>query len=60
MYIYIDKLLLCDCRSVDCFRLGWPMRADADFFCLPDGELRFDKSGVSNVLTLDNLSSHFE
>ncbi|KAE8037016.1 hypothetical protein FH972_009643 [Carpinus fangiana] len=20
--------------SVDCFRLGWPMRADADFFCL--------------------------
>uniref|UniRef100_A0A2P2MMM1 1,3-beta-glucan synthase n=1 Tax=Rhizophora mucronata TaxID=61149 RepID=A0A2P2MMM1_RHIMU len=21
--------------SVDCFRLGWPMRADADFFCLP-------------------------
>ncbi|KAE9463007.1 hypothetical protein C3L33_05086, partial [Rhododendron williamsianum] len=21
--------------SVDCFRLGWPMRADADFFCVP-------------------------
>ncbi|XP_058179707.1 callose synthase 3-like [Rhododendron vialii] len=21
--------------SVDCFRLGWPMRADADFFCMP-------------------------
>ncbi|KAG0449589.1 hypothetical protein HPP92_027224 [Vanilla planifolia] len=21
--------------SVDCFRLGWPMRADADFFCQP-------------------------
>ncbi|GAB2216631.1 hypothetical protein Droror1_Dr00024407 [Drosera rotundifolia] len=21
--------------SADCFRLGWPMRADADFFCLP-------------------------
>ncbi|XP_074585983.1 callose synthase 3-like [Curcuma longa] len=21
--------------SVDCFRLGWPMRADADFFCYP-------------------------
>ncbi|XP_052193057.1 callose synthase 2-like [Diospyros lotus] len=20
--------------SLDCFRLGWPMRADADFFCL--------------------------
>nr|GMD67382.1 callose synthase 3-like [Ipomoea batatas] len=23
--------------SVDCFRLGWPMRADADFFCLSAG-----------------------
>jgi len=22
--------------SADCFRLGWPMRADADFFCQPD------------------------
>lgn len=22
--------------SVDCFRLGWPMRADADFFCPPN------------------------
>ncbi|KAH7669357.1 callose synthase protein [Dioscorea alata] len=21
--------------SVDCFRLGWPMRVDADFFCQP-------------------------
>ncbi|KAM3316109.1 hypothetical protein ACQJBY_034311 [Aegilops geniculata] len=21
--------------SADCFRLGWPMRADADFFCQP-------------------------
>lgn len=20
------------CRKVDCFRLGWPMRPDADFF----------------------------
>ncbi|KAK9283428.1 hypothetical protein L1049_011670 [Liquidambar formosana] len=28
--------------SVDCFRLGWPMLADADFFCLPP-ELRVDK-----------------
>ncbi|XP_019152063.1 PREDICTED: callose synthase 3 [Ipomoea nil] len=24
--------------SVDCFRLGWPMRADADFFCLSPGD----------------------
>ncbi|KAK4780638.1 hypothetical protein SAY87_016744 [Trapa incisa] len=23
--------------SVDCFRLGWPMRADSDFFLLPSG-----------------------
>ncbi|RYR60187.1 hypothetical protein Ahy_A04g017258 isoform D [Arachis hypogaea] len=22
--------------SADCFQLGWPMRADADFFCVPD------------------------
>lgn len=30
--------------SVDCFRLGWPMRADADFFCLPPEQLRADKN----------------
>ncbi|KAG5138789.1 hypothetical protein JHK82_023520 [Glycine max] len=30
--------------SADCFRLGWPMRADADFFCLPAEKLVFDKS----------------
>ncbi|KAL8099491.1 hypothetical protein AgCh_031937 [Apium graveolens] len=31
--------------SVDCFRLGWPMRADADFFCsLPVEKSHFDKS----------------
>ncbi|CAH9106641.1 unnamed protein product [Cuscuta epithymum] len=30
--------------SVDCFRLGWPMRADADFFCLPAGELQSKKN----------------
>ncbi|KAE9611621.1 putative 1,3-beta-glucan synthase [Lupinus albus] len=30
--------------SVDCFSLGWPMRADADFFCLPVEQLIFDKS----------------
>ncbi|XP_065625501.1 callose synthase 2 isoform X3 [Quercus suber] len=29
--------------SVDCFRLGWPMRADADFFCQPLEKLRADK-----------------
>ncbi|KAJ7957436.1 Callose synthase [Quillaja saponaria] len=30
--------------SVDCFRLGWPMRSDADFFSLPSEQLHFDKS----------------
>nr|KYP65055.1 Callose synthase 3 [Cajanus cajan] len=30
--------------SGDCFRLGWPMRADADFFCLPTENQSFDKS----------------
>ncbi|XP_065872528.1 callose synthase 2 [Euphorbia lathyris] len=30
--------------SVDCFRLGWPMRADADFFCFPpQDDLQLDK-----------------
>ncbi|KAK8466560.1 hypothetical protein PHAVU_008G121300 [Phaseolus vulgaris] len=33
--------------SADCFRLGWPMRADADFFCLPSENSFFDKSNVS-------------
>ncbi|XP_070044411.1 callose synthase 3-like isoform X4 [Nicotiana tabacum] len=31
--------------SADCFRLGWPMRADADFFCLPVEELRAERNG---------------
>lgn len=34
-------------RSVDCFRLGWPMRADADFFSLPIEQLRFEKTEVA-------------
>jgi hypothetical protein len=42
------------CRSVDCFRLGWPMRADADFFCLSSEQLRVVQNGVSNEL----LASH--
>ncbi|KAG2327701.1 hypothetical protein Bca52824_010429 [Brassica carinata] len=29
---------------VRCFRLGWPMRADADFFCQTAEELRLDRS----------------
>ncbi|KAH7849658.1 hypothetical protein Vadar_021042 [Vaccinium darrowii] len=30
--------------SVDCFRLGWPMRADADFFCVPIEQHHFEKT----------------
>ncbi|KAK9061500.1 hypothetical protein SSX86_018682 [Deinandra increscens subsp. villosa] len=33
--------------SVDCFRLGWPMRADADFFCAPEKSHEFEKNGDS-------------
>ncbi|PON81166.1 Glycosyl transferase [Trema orientale] len=29
--------------SVDCFRLGWPMRADAAFFCCPSEDLKVDR-----------------
>ncbi|KAG4911346.1 hypothetical protein JHK87_057462 [Glycine soja] len=39
--------------SADCFQLGWPMRADADFFCLPVEQLNFDKSNVSIVNVLN-------
>lgn len=41
------------CRSVDCFRLGWPMRADADFFCQPIEKVPADKNEV-----LYNLDIH--
>ncbi|KAK6925713.1 1,3-beta-glucan synthase subunit FKS1-like, domain-1 [Dillenia turbinata] len=37
--------------SVDCFRLAWPMRADADFFCLPIEELHFEKNGDNKPAT---------
>ncbi|XAR60428.1 1,3-beta-glucan synthase [Bertholletia excelsa] len=30
--------------SADCFRLGWPMRADADFFYLPIEKLQFERN----------------
>lgn len=35
---------------MDCFRLGWPMRADADFFCKPVDQLLSEKNGVSTLL----------
>uniref|UniRef100_A0A7N0T997 1,3-beta-glucan synthase n=1 Tax=Kalanchoe fedtschenkoi TaxID=63787 RepID=A0A7N0T997_KALFE len=30
--------------SSDCFRLGWPMRADSDFFCIPDSQYQIEKN----------------
>ncbi|KVI09417.1 1,3-beta-glucan synthase subunit FKS1-like, domain-1 [Cynara cardunculus var. scolymus] len=42
-YFWYD--LVCELGSVDCFRLGWPMRADADFFCEPEKLRQFDKNG---------------
>ncbi|KAI4995354.1 hypothetical protein ZWY2020_035257 [Hordeum vulgare] len=47
--------------SADCFRLGWPMRADADFFCQPlkpvdernEGTIKADKQkGKVNFVEL--------
>lgn len=35
--------------SVDCFRLGWPMRADSDFFCEPPDQLQIDKNGETKA-----------
>ncbi|XP_042395925.1 callose synthase 3-like [Zingiber officinale] len=29
--------------SIDCFRLGWPMRAEADFFCQPPQPFMYKK-----------------
>ncbi|XP_030953802.1 callose synthase 3-like isoform X2 [Quercus lobata] len=39
--------------SVDCFRLGWPMRADADFFCQPLEQLQVDKKDDEKPYTGD-------
>ncbi|XP_077231016.1 callose synthase 3-like [Tasmannia lanceolata] len=39
--------------SVDCFRLGWPMRADADFFSQPLEVLRGDKNGEGRPTSRD-------
>jgi hypothetical protein len=34
IYIFHYLIFSYNYRLVDCFWLGWPMRADADFFCL--------------------------
>ncbi|KAM7277956.1 hypothetical protein ACFE04_005090 [Oxalis oulophora] len=39
--------------SVDCFRLGWPMRADADFFCMPLEQLRFNTDAENKQANKD-------
>lgn len=39
--------------SVDCFRLGWPMRADADFFCLPPEQFGQDSNGENKQVGRD-------
>ncbi|CAM8892739.1 unnamed protein product [Rhodiola kirilowii] len=34
--------------SPDCFRLGWPMRADADFFSTPNSQYQIDRTEDDN------------
>ncbi|KAM1018036.1 hypothetical protein ACFX2C_039703 [Malus domestica] len=39
--------------SVDCFKLGWPMRADADFFCQPIDDIQGDRDERKKPYTGD-------
>ncbi|KAK9124975.1 hypothetical protein Scep_013821 [Stephania cephalantha] len=39
--------------SVDCFRLGWPMRADSDFFCKPPEQHHMGKNSDSRPFSRD-------
>ncbi|RZS17388.1 hypothetical protein BHM03_00049529 [Ensete ventricosum] len=50
IYEIIAKVL----RSVDCFHLGWPMRADADFFCSPQNS-RDERNEVSSNFHISHL-----
>ncbi|KAK2637156.1 hypothetical protein Ddye_031948 [Dipteronia dyeriana] len=45
--------------SAECFRLGWPMRADADFFCQPLEQLRLDKDDEKRPVTGDRWIGKF-
>jgi len=45
-FLHDDSPCILTGRSIRCFRLGWPMRADADFFCQTAEELRLDRSEV--------------
>ncbi|KAL7158225.1 hypothetical protein ABFS83_02G128600 [Erythranthe nasuta] len=39
--------------SVNCFKLGWPMRDEAEFFCLPVEEIRADRTEGSETVKGD-------
>ncbi|XP_074325305.1 callose synthase 3-like isoform X1 [Apium graveolens] len=39
--------------SVDCFKLSWPMRADADFFCQPMDQLSAQKKFAERQIYKD-------
>lgn len=39
--------------SVNCFRLGWPMRADADFFCQPIKQLQAENNDGGKLAVRD-------
>ncbi|KAL6575472.1 Callose synthase 2 [Orobanche hederae] len=42
--------------SVQCFRLGWPMRADADFFLLPKEKIHAERSEGSESVKGDRVT----
>ncbi|KAF7835954.1 callose synthase 1-like [Senna tora] len=49
--------------SVDCFRLGWPMRVDSDFFSVPIEQLLTNKDEAMIIIAWNgsgNLSSIFD
>ena len=46
-------------RKVDCFRLGWPMRADADFFKTPKFAYPNRLNGVSLLIIFTILTFSF-
>ena len=50
MWLSFHKFLLVlyICRSPDCFRIGWPMRLDHDFFFVQSA----NKPDVNNALVV--------
>lgn len=50
--------IVSNCRSVNCFRLGWPMRADADFFCHPIDKIHSDRIEVDIISLSYNVLNH--